>query len=82
MRYAADLQGRGNSFDSWHLPPLPDGWLFPSSYSSPVRSVFRFVLAFLRIFSTFFRFVSTSFGFVFSALLLMLKDLLGSFRIF
>jgi len=42
----------------------------------------EFVLAFLRIFNTFFEFVLSSFGFVFSALLLMLKDLLGSFRIF
>ena len=82
MRYAGDLQGRGNSFDSWHLPPLPDGSLFPSSYSPPVRSVFRFVLAFLRIFSTFFEFVLSSFEFVFSTLLLIPKDLLGSFRIF
>jgi hypothetical protein len=38
-------------------------------------------LAFLRIFNTFFEFVLSSFGFVFSALLLMLKDFLGSFRI-
>ena len=38
------------------------------------------VWASLRIFSTFFQFVLSSFEFVFLTLLLIIKDLLGSFR--